>query len=325
VAIDSRAPRASGLSRLFTENLGLKLLALGASVLLFSLVHSDVDAQRSIFLDVVALLPPPTSGKLLISELPAQVKVTLRGSRSRLSSLSRDELSPIQMDLRDYLKGDATTAYYYLDPRQIEVGSNVQVTEITPAMVPLTWADAGERRVPVQVQLEGELGKTLSLRSDVEVDPGYVTLRGPDQALRALNTVSTEPVSLVGLTLGEHRRRVPLEPLPEHVAYVEDNAVEVHLIVDPAMQERTLRHLEIAALGEGNASLRPDHVEVTLRGPQDLIEELEPDVIVPYVALESTAPIGTHAADIQLRGVPAGVTVVRILPPSTLVWLKGKR
>jgi YbbR domain-containing protein len=325
VAVDSRAPRASLVSRVFTQNLGLKLVALMASVLLFSVVHNDVDAQRSMVLDVVALLPPPSSGKLLISELPAQVRVTFRGSRSRLNSLSRDELSPLQMDLRDYLKGDASTAYYYLDPRMIEVGSNVHVTEITPAMVPLTWAVAGERRVPVQVQLEGELPKTLSLRSDVEVDTAYVTLRGPEQALRTLTTVSTEPVSLVGLGLGEHRRRVPLEPLPDHVAYVEDSAVEVRLIVDPAMAERTLRRLEVAALGEGSVSLRPDHVEVTLRGPQDLIDELEPDVIVPYVALDPTAQPGTHSADVQLRGVPAGVTVVRILPPSTLVWLKGKR
>lgn len=320
MAIDSRAPRTTGISRLITDNIGLKLLALGASVLLFSLVHSDVDAQRSIFLDVVALLPPPSSGKLLISELPAQVKVTLRGSRSRLSSLSRDELSPIQMDLRD-----AATTPYYLDPRAIEVGSNVQVIEITPSIVPLTWATAGERRVPVQVQLEGELDKKLSLRGDVEVDAAYITLRGPEQALKSLNTVSTEPVSLVGLGLGEHRRRVPLEPLPEHVAYVEDTAVEVRLQVEPAVAERTLRHLEIAALGEGSVALRPDHVEVTLRGPQALIEALDPDVIVPYVTLDSMAAIGTHAADVQLRGVPAGVTVVRILPPSTLVWLKGKR
>jgi hypothetical protein len=29
--------------------------------------------------------------------------------------------------------------------------------------------------------------------------------------------------------------------------------------------------------------------------------------------------------DIKLRGVPAGVEVVGIVPPSTLVWSKGKR
>jgi YbbR domain-containing protein len=322
VAMDSRAPRARSFSRLVTDNFGLKLLSLAASVLLFSLVHSDVDAQRSIFLDVIALLPPTGSGKMLISELPAQVKVTLRGSRSRLSALSRDELSPIQMDLR----GANTQPYYVFAPRTIPVGSAVQVAEITPSIVPLTWAVAGERRVPVHVQLEGELDKTLNLRGDeLDADPAYVTLRGPEHALKALNTVSTEPVSLLGLGLGEHRRRVPLEPLPEHVAYVEDTAVEVRVLIEPAMSERTLRRLEVAAIGEGNVALRPNHVEVTLRGPQNLIGELEPDVIVPYVELDPAAAAGTHSADVKLRGVPAGVTVVRILPPSTLVWFKGKR
>src|SRR5690349_4791120 len=137
MAASTQAPRASALTRAFTENVGLKLLALALSLMLFSLVHSDVDAQRSIVLDVVALLPPPSSGKMLISDLPAQVKVTLRGSRSRLSTLARGELAPIQMDLRD-----ASSGYYYLDPRQVDLGSNVRVLEITPSMVPLTWAVA---------------------------------------------------------------------------------------------------------------------------------------------------------------------------------------
>ena len=66
----------------FTENVPLKLLSLALSVLLFSIVHSDQDGQRSIFVDVVALLPPPGSQKMLISDIPHQVKVTLRGSNS---------------------------------------------------------------------------------------------------------------------------------------------------------------------------------------------------------------------------------------------------
>jgi YbbR domain-containing protein len=321
VTTPSRAPEGSPLLRLITQNFGLKALALALSVLLFSLVHSDVDAQRSVTLDVVALLPPPGSGKMLISDLPSQVKVTLRGSHSRLSSLSRDDLAPIQMDLRD-----ASSGYYYLDPRQIDVGSNVQVVEITPMMVPLTWAVAAERRLPVHVQIEGELDKAYDLRpNDIEVDPGYVTLRGPEQALRNLTSVATEPLSLFGLGPGEHRRRLPLAPLPQHVNYVEDTAIEVRLRVQPAMAERTFKHLEIAPVGAEHAGLRPEHVDVTLRGPQNVIEGMESEALVPYVELDPAALGEMQPHDIKLRGIPAGVEVVGIVPPSTLVWSKGKR
>jgi YbbR domain-containing protein len=321
VTTPSRAPEGSPLLRLITQNFGLKALALALAVLLFSLVHSDVDAQRTVSLDVVALLPPPGSGKMLISELPSQVKVTLRGSRSRLSSLSRDELAPVQVDLRD-----ANSGYYYLDPRAIEVGSNVQVVEITPMMVPLTWAVAAERRIPVRVQIEGELDKAFTLRpSDIEADPAYVTLRGPEQALHSLSSVATEPLSLFGLGPGEQRHRLPLAPLPQHVTYVEDTAIEVRLRIQPAMAERTFKHLEIAAVGADRAGLRPEHVDVTLRGAQNLIEALESEALVPYVELDPAALGEMQPHDVKLRGVPAGVEVVSIVPPSTLVWSKGKR
>jgi YbbR domain-containing protein len=311
---------ASSIGRWVTDNLGLKLIALGLSLMLFSLVHSDVDAQRSMYLDVVALLPPPGSGQMLISELPAQVKVTLRGSRSKLSSLSRDQMLPVQMDLRN-----ASSGNYYLDPLAIDVGGNVQVLEISPAMVPLTWVVAASKRVNVQVELEGDLDTGRRLLGEAQTDPASVTLRGPEERLRSLNTVSTEPVSLVGLGVGSHRRRVPLMPLPEHVTYLEDTAVEVKLVVTPVLSERTFKRLEVGSIGDDRLELRPHQVMVTLRGSRNLLDELEPDAIVPYVEIATAGPAATRPYDIKLRGVPEGVEVVRVLPPSVLGWPKGKR
>jgi YbbR domain-containing protein len=305
--------------RFITDNLGLKLIALGLALMLFSLVHSDVDAQRSMYLDVVALLPPPGSGKMLISELPAQVKVTLRGSRSRLSSLSRDQLPPLQMDLRA-----ANSGNYYLDPHGIDVGTNVQVIEISPAMVPLTWAVAAERRASVQVELQGELDKRRMLGGEAKAAPAEVTLRGPEQRLRGINTVSTEPVFLDGLGIGSHRRRVPLMPLPEHVIYAEDTTVEVTVVVVPVVAERTFKGLEVATVGGERVAARPAHVAVTLRGSRDLLDDLEPELVVPYVEVAPAAAPATRAYEVKLRGIPAGIEIVRVLPPSVLVWSKGK-
>jgi YbbR domain-containing protein len=310
----------STLPRLITRNFGLKLLALSLSLMLFSLVHSDVDAQRTIFLPVVQTVPPATSGKMLISPLPAQVKVTLRGSRSKLSSLSRDELAPLQIDLTD-----TSQRYYYFDPNAIDVGSNVRVIEISPAMVALDWAVAGERRIPVHVQLEGELERGYALEGDVEVNPGSITLRGPEKVLEGINTVSTEPMSLIGLGLGKHTRRVPLEPAPGNVTYIEDTAVEVRLSVRPMLAERTFKRLEVACLGDAQVEVRPERVDVTLRGAQELLASLEPDALVPYIEPWPGLGAGTRLYEIKLRGVPEGTEVVRILPPSSLVRSKGKR
>lgn len=299
-------------TRLVTTNLGLKLLALGLSLLLFSLVHSDVDAQRSMFIDVVALLPPPDAGRMLVSELPTQVKVTLRGSRSRLSDLTRDSFSPIQLDLRE-----GTNGYYYFRPDEVDVAGGVHVVEIEPATVPLTWAPTGRKQLAVHPRIDGKLEEQHRLGAAATVKPSTVFVRGPKAVLEELTTVSTEAISLDGLAVGPHVRRVALAPLPKLVTYEGDAFVEVQLDVEPIVAERVLRRLEVAVLGASAAALRPDRVSVTVRGPQEALNELDPEQIVPYIELEdATNTLSPH--DIKLRGVPDALEVLRVVPSSVL-------
>lgn len=311
--------RPHKIVRLLTHNLGLKLLSLGLSVLLFSLVHSDVDAQRSLLVDVVALLPPAEAERMLVSELPAQVKVTLRGSRSRLSDLSRDDLSPLQLDLRD-----AATGYYYFKPTDIDI-AGLQVVEIEPSSVPLTWAVTAHKALVVHPQLRGKPGDRHQLQEPVQARPARVSVRGPKHVLDDLHAVPTEPFSIDGLRTGQHVRRVALAPLPQHVVYEGDPQVELQIVVEPVVSERVFRKLEVAVVGGPGASLRPDRVAVTFRGGEDLLSELEPEHIVPYVELVPPFSSGFAPLDVRLRGVPEGIEVVRITPSSVLVRVSSSK
>jgi YbbR domain-containing protein len=300
-------------TRIITNNLGLKLLALALSVMLFSLVHSDVDAQRSMFIDVVALLPAPSADRMLVSELPTQVKVTLRGSRSRLSDLSRDDFSPIQLDLREGASGN-----YYFRPSDVDVDGGLHVIAIEPASVPLSWAPTGRKQVTVHAKVEGKLNEHARLRGLVTARPAEVTVRGPKTALADISTVSTDVISLTDLQPGRHTRRVALAPLPKLVTYEGDAFVEVQIDIDPVVSERVLRRLEVAVLGASSAALRPDRVAVTLRGPQDVLSELEPEQVVPYIELQEGVANSWLAHDVKLRGVPDSLEIVRVIPANVL-------
>jgi hypothetical protein len=77
--------------------------------------------------------------------------------------------------------------------------------------------------------------------------------------------------------------------------------------------------LEVAVLGAAQATLRPSVVSVTLNGPVRDLAEVEPDQIVPYVDLTTTAPNAPFASvEVQLRGVPDTAEAVRISPSSVL-------
>ncbi|MGD8858957.1 MAG: CdaR family protein [Myxococcales bacterium] len=316
MAVATRISR--GWARLITENLGLKLVALMLAVLLFSLVHSDVDAQRTLYVDVVALLPPPGSNRMLVSGLPDQVKITLRGSRSRLSAIGREDIPPLQMDLRD---GHAD--YYQFEPGDVDVDGNVQVVDVDPASVTLTWADRAEKRVPVRLRVDGKLGEGLRLRDGAIIRPSSVGLRGPDSRLDEIEAVSTAVVSIDGYGTGTHTRRVPLQALPEYVSYTEDTAVDVQFVVEPEVSERTFKRLRVAAVGDARAMLRPDRVTAVVRGPRDLLGELDPEALVPYIDLDPEAPPGTRPYEVKIRGLPDGVEIVRISPASVLARVKG--
>src|SRR3982074_444201 len=85
---------------LILENLNLKLLSLAFALVLYSLIHGSQQAQRSLLLSVVALTPPEASNRVLITPIPAQIRVTVRGPRSTLDDLHADDIGSVQLDLR---------------------------------------------------------------------------------------------------------------------------------------------------------------------------------------------------------------------------------
>ena len=306
------------LARLFLENYPLKLLALGLAIALFSLVHSDLDAQRSMYLDVVALTPPRDADKMLVSPLPAQVKVTLRGSRSRVAALQHDDFPPLQMDLRD-----TSRRFYTFDAAAVDVSGAIQVVSIDPSTVELVWQPRAERRVPVEVKLRGSPPAGLVVRRPIAVTPPAVSVSGPKDELAALQGLSTEEIAIDGLGAGTHERRVQLQPAGTHLSVNDSNTVVVQLEIGPEQGERTLRRLDVAVLGPGDAALRPSSVTITLAGPVKGLADIDPEQIVPYVDLPATpAAPGVEVLEVKLRGVPDGFSAAKVSPTSVIAKRK---
>lgn len=301
-----------------TANLPLKLFSLALSIGLFSIVHSDQDAQRAIFLDVVALLPPADSDQLLLTELPHEVKVTLRGGRSQINALSRNEFSPIQMDLTD-----PGRRFFYFDPAAVDVPGNVRVVEISPATISLHWARRTERRVAVKARFDGHLPEGMSLIEPVVVAPNEVVIRGPVDLVASIDEAQTDLVSLSGLGVGDHDVRVPLSPLPQHVSYDGEASVQLRLVVEEEILEETLNRLAVAVVGEGEAQVRPAAVNVTLRGPANRLAAVDPQGVVPYVEIGPEIRPGTHPYEVAVRGDLEGIEVVRVAPKSVLVRVRS--
>ena len=294
--------KKSFLMRALTEHIGLKLVALVASVGLFVIVRGTEDAQISISVDVVALLPPPSTERMLVSEIPDEIRVTLRDSRSVLNAVRRDGMQPIQMDLRD-----ANAHFYYFEQEELELPAGASIVQIAPAAVPLTWVDRAERRVRVDPVFEGEVAEGNLLVGSV-VDPSSVQIRGAASEVRRIEVVRTQPVDLTELGPGRHQRRVPLTALPDHVTYVDTVSVVVTVTVEEEEGSRNFEDLEVSVMGGESVALRPARVDVRLRGPRARIDDLHPRRVVPFVDVSALDPDrGAQPLAVQIRGLPDGI------------------
>ena len=319
-------PRRKDVERVlraaFFDNVGLKLFSIAAAVALFTLVRGAEDAQRSIFIDLVAILPPTESGKILVSEVPDRVRLTVQGSRSLLKSIRAEDLGPVQADLRDI-----TRRYYYFEPESLGLPVGVKTVQVAPASIPLTWADRIERRLPVVAELEGELEPGLAVAAAVPTTPERIVLRGPRSEVDPLDQIAAEPISVVGLGIGTHRRRTRLPRPPPHATYVGEVPIEVTIEIVPEREEATFSGLDVTVIGGAVRTLvRPATVDVTLRGPPLAIGGTDRDRVIPYVEVDGSTPlVGAIPAQVQVRGIGAEIEVVRIEPAEVLISPAGRR
>jgi hypothetical protein len=86
----------------FTENLGLKALAMAFALGLFAFVHGqEEEQQRTVPVPLVMRLPTAASERELMTPIPASIHVTLQGSARAIDNLLQAGMTPVEIDLRD--------------------------------------------------------------------------------------------------------------------------------------------------------------------------------------------------------------------------------
>ncbi len=309
-------PRQKLLTRVFRENIGLKALSLVASLALFASVRGSGDAQRSVSVEVSTIPPASSSRRILLTNIPDTVRVTLSGRSALLNRLSREPLPPVQLDLRD-----TTRRFYSFDVNAFALPPGVSAVQVSPQSIDLEWADRAEKRVPVVATITGRVTDGYEVRNPIRFEPATIVVSGPAAEVRRIQQVQTEPIQINTFAIGSHSLPVPIERARGHLSYSDEGQVVVRFDIVPETEERVLRHLLVAVVGgSAHADIRPARVDVVLRGPRSILRTLDQDQILPTVDLEGIVA-GSNAAlrPLQVRGLPDAVEVVRTNPPEVLV------
>ncbi|MEM1417205.1 MAG: CdaR family protein [Myxococcota bacterium] len=305
--------RRRSLREALTHNFGLKVTSLLVAIALFSMVRGAEDAQRSVFVDVAVALPPNDDGKILVSDVPERVRLTLRGSRSQVNAIRPEELT-VTMDLTD-----TSIQYYYFAEDDFDIPASVQLSQIAPASVPLRWAERLEKFLPIQPDLVGAPPEGLILGEPARVEPGEMTIGGPRSTLQTLRVLQTAPIDLSTLSVGTERIQVPLARLPERCRYGSEAPVTVTLRVVEDVAQRTLVAVPVDVVAGDDAGPRalgiaPEVVSVTLEGPPAIVDVVDPAELRAQVDV-SAARAGEEVR-VTVPDLPEKLRLVAVEPPA---------
>jgi len=293
-----------------TENLNLKLLSFAFALVLYSFVHGSQDAQRSLLLGVVALTPPESANRELVTPIPAQIRVTVRGPRSTLDDVHADDLGSVQVDLRS-----GTESRLTFEPSTIPVPPGLKVEQVDPPAIDLTWEDRIVRDVPIEVGVVGSPAAGFVVKETPSADPRAVRARGPKSEVMVLQHARSDAFDVTGLTSGRYTRQLAIDRPPGRVLY-DVPSVAASVEIAREVVERPFTRVSLAVLGRPNAKAQPSEVDVRLACPPEVVRELRAEQIVPRVQVTSSADHGSEAIAV---GLSIDQCDVHVTPPTVIV------
>jgi len=305
------------LREAFTENLGLKLMALVLSLGFFGYVHGREDIeQRTVPMSVISL-PAEGGDKELMTRVPASVHLTIRGPARAMSTLIHEGVPPVEVDLRQgYPRRVQFTRDMFTLPRDVEI------VLVDPPYFDLEWEDVVTRQVPLHASITGMPAEGRIVSGEPKVDPEKVTVRGPTTLVETMQFAALAPYVVTGLTEGSWARRIAISSPPQRVELLGTPAATVTVDVVRRKSDRAFPGLEVQVIGPAYASVLPRLVDVTVTGTPEAILALHQDQIVPRADLtvgglytketphgSATVPVVVDLRDIEAHIQPPSVTV----------------
>lgn len=287
------------------RHFSLKVVSVGLGLLLWMVVSGEEIVERG--LRVPLELQQVPAGLELLGDVPATVDVRVRGASGTLSRVGTGDAIAV-LDLRSARSG---RRLFPLGPDQVRVPFGVEVVQVAPSAVAMSFETSATRRVPVVPAVDGRPAPGYVVGT-VTADPPAVDVIGPESAVDRATEVLTEPVSVTGARAPVRETVVLGLPDPSLRLKTARSAI-VSVQILPAPLERTLRsrpvHLRNLAPSL-SAQAVPAAVDLTLRGNRDALNRVERDDIMAYVDLAGLGP-GQYSLTVHADSPPdAGVTRV---------------
>lgn len=300
------------------RHLGLKLMSVGLAVLLWLTVSGEETVERG--LRVPLELQQFPSGLEIQGEAPSTVDVRVRGTSGALSRVAAGDVVAV-LDLHAARPGNRL---FPLTPDLVHAPFGVDVVQVVPSTVALSFEPSVTREVPVVASTEGEPAPGYVL-GKVTVAPDRVEIVGPESAVKRAREALTETISVADLRESENAE-VTIGLIDPVLRLKTPRTVTVNVQILPGPVELTVRNRPVHLRNLGahlSAQAMPVVVDVGLRGSRESLSRLDSDAVTAYIDVA-----GLGAGDYMLAvhaeaSDQAGVT--HIDPPTVKVRIASAK
>lgn len=180
------------IQRWILHNASLKLIALVSAVLLWSAVSREPVIEVGYNVPIEFHEVPEDLE--ITTEVVPQAQIRLRGPSRRVRELSAADLHVI-VDLGTIRPGERT---FDLTATQVHVPFGVEVMQVIPAHIRLTFDRRSSRMVPVHPRVTGSFPTGFGI-VNIKAEPGEIAVIGPERRVAGLDAALTDPIDATGV------------------------------------------------------------------------------------------------------------------------------
>ena len=180
------------IQRWVLNNLSLKLIALASAVLLWTAVSREPVIEVGFNVPVEFHQVPEELE--ITTEVVPQAQVRLRGPSRRVREMTAADVHVV-VDLGSIRPGERT---FDLTPTQVHVPYGVEVMQVIPAHIRLTFDRRSSRVVPVHPRVTGSFPTGFGIVS-IKAAPAEIPIVGPERRVAGVDAALTDPIDATGV------------------------------------------------------------------------------------------------------------------------------
>jgi YbbR domain-containing protein len=297
------------------RNLGLKLLALALSILLWMTVAGEHIVERSVRVPLEFRNIPEALE--IVGNAPDPVDVRVRGSSALLSRMQPGEIVAV-LDLAGARSG---SRLFHIRADEVRAPFGVEVAQVIPSTLALDIEKAARRRVPIVPATDGEPAPGYVV-GRISSDPATVEIVGPESRVRQVAEATTEPVPIKDAK-SRVRDGVTVGVADTSVRLAQPQNAQVTVEIWPAPVEHQIAEVPVRYrnLAQGlSAQLSPRFTRISVRGAEQTLSQVQADSVQAFVDLAGLGP-GRYNLRVQVDPT-ARFGVVAIEPAVVSVTVK---